>query len=91
MQVSDHFNFNLFSVTRVMLEGFELGGNAEELTLKKGNCDSDLTLCYTHIMEHYTAVFSKGEYKKRRLQIHPCQLAENLVEAQKALKLKSQS
>jgi hypothetical protein len=38
MQVSDQFNFNLFSMTRVMPKGFELGRNAEELTLKKGNC-----------------------------------------------------
>jgi hypothetical protein len=29
VQVSDQFNFNLFGVMRVMLEGFELGGNAE--------------------------------------------------------------
>jgi hypothetical protein len=39
VQVSDQFNFNLFSMTRVMLEGFELVGNAEKLTLKKGNCE----------------------------------------------------
>ncbi len=38
LQVSDQFNFNLFSVMRVMLKGFELEGNADELTLKKGNC-----------------------------------------------------
>jgi hypothetical protein len=91
MQVSDQFNFNLFSVTRVMLKGFELGGNAEELTLKKGNCVLRFDLCYTHGMEHYTVVFSRGEHKNRRSQIHSCQLAENVVEARKALKLKSQS
>jgi hypothetical protein len=36
-------------------------------------------------------LFSKGEYKKRRLQIHLWQLAENVVEVRKALELKSQS
>jgi hypothetical protein len=28
VQISDQFNFDLFSMMRVMLEGFELGGNA---------------------------------------------------------------
>ncbi len=71
VQVSDQFNFNLFSMTRVMLEGFELGGNAEELTLKKGNCVLRFdTVLHTRHGALYCSVF------KRRTQeeqiTNPC-------------------
>jgi hypothetical protein len=63
MQVSDQFSFNLFSVTRGMLEGFELGRNAEELTLKKGNCVLRFdTVLHTRHGALYCSVF------KRRIQ-----------------------
>jgi hypothetical protein len=60
VQVSDQFNFNLFSMTRVMLEGFELGGNAEELTLKKGNCVLRFdTVLHTRHRALYCGVFKR--------------------------------
>ncbi len=66
VQVSDQFNFNLFSVTRGMLEGFELGGNAEELTLKKGNCVLRFdTVLHTRPGALYCSVFKRKTQEEK--------------------------
>ena len=64
VQVNEHFNFNLFSVTRVMKEGWELGGNEKELTLKKGNW----VLKFDTVMHTRHGALFCGIFKRRMLQ-----------------------
>jgi hypothetical protein len=37
MQVNEKFNFNLFSVTRMLQKGYTIKGGAKSITLEKGN------------------------------------------------------
>ena len=37
VQVNEKFNFNLFSVTRMLQKGCTLKGDAKSITLEKGN------------------------------------------------------
>jgi hypothetical protein len=37
VQVNEKFNFNLFSVTRMLQKGYKLKGDAKSITLEKGN------------------------------------------------------
>jgi hypothetical protein len=37
VQVNEKFNFNLFSVTRMLQKGYTLKGDAKSITLEKGN------------------------------------------------------
>ncbi len=37
MQVNEKFNFNLFSVTRMLQKGYTLKGDEKSITLEKGN------------------------------------------------------
>jgi hypothetical protein len=37
VQVNEKFNFNLFSVTRMLQKGYRIKGDAKSITLEKGN------------------------------------------------------
>ncbi len=91
VQVNERFNFNLFSVTRMLQKGYTLKGDAKSITLEKGNH----TFVFDSVIRTqggalYCARFCRNKYSPP----HDCDMAsvvsdtseETTTKAKEALK-----